>query len=241
LGEQGVALLDFAEAAAHEFMRRVDRTEGMPAVFSGFAMLQSGNLFANSMLEASHGAIRQASVLASASMSEFGETLVAIVEQQVEQAEQQTEDRFYQLVHRQVVERLPLLEPMFRRSFRVTDTARPTRIDFAGKRLIANLHRLRPGRSLTQQIKYGKQKLLDLSSLRLWLQEQSITEEASQEFELIAHRPMEDSVDHSDADIRQVFEAVEELTYAADHHELRLRLVSSVPDAARRIVESESA
>jgi hypothetical protein len=213
------------------------RTPAVP--FSGFSVLQGGSVFASSLLEASHAAIRQVSVFGSSSMSDFSETLLAAVEEQVELAEQQTEDRFFHLVHRQVVERLPSLEPMFRRSFKLTATARATRIDFAGRKLMANLHRLKPGRSLTQQLKYGKQKLLDLSSLRLWLQEQAITEPPTHNFELIAHRPMEQSVDYSDAELRQVGEAAEELTYAADHHELRLQLVSNAQEAAHRIFDLE--
>jgi hypothetical protein len=240
VADNALALLDFAEATLTEYMRipNKDMTPSVP--FSGFVDLQRGSVFAGSLLEASHAAVRQASLLGSGSMIEFSESLLAAVEEQVEIAEQQTEDRFYQLVHRQVIERLPKLEAMFRRSFRLTDTARPTRIDFAGRTLVANLHRLKPGRSLTQQLKYGKQKLLDLSSLRLWLQEQAITEPPSQEFELIAHRPVDDAADYSSTDIKQVSEAVDELTYAADHHKLRLRLVSDVQEAANRILEVES-
>ena len=233
-------VLHFAESLLSENLATQTLSE-IKLGLSGFHVGRLGGVYAESIAEATQIAIREASLFGSAAMSEFSDELVATVEEQIESTLKQQEDRFYQLVHQLVTSKSPLLDQRFRKTFRLADNARGTRLDFAGSHLFANLHRLKPGRTLTQQIKIGKQKLLDLSSIRLWIADQNkeFGDRNVQTFEMLTHRPSVPDIDHSESEIRQVSEAVEELTYAADHHELRLHCYDKFELAASRILELE--
>jgi hypothetical protein len=235
------ALLEFAQSLLTEQLSISGDLEANFG-FSGFSLGRKGFLNANNQLEAVRVAICEASLFGTTALTEFADRVLQATEEQTEHINAVSEDRFFQMVQKLVTEQSPQLHKQFHKSFKLTENARDTKIDFAGSRLFANLHRLKPGRTLTQQLKYGKQKLLDLSSLRLWLDDQKlrITGETHTEFELLTHRPKEESIDYSLAEIKQVNEAVEELTYAADHHDLRLRLYDSPDAAAKRILEAEA-
>lgn len=235
------ALLEFSESLILEQLK-APANFGQGLAVGGFTIGRTGIVHAQSIAEAGRIAIREASLFGSAAMGTFSDEVIEVLQEQVDSIDQLSEDRFFHLVHKLVVEQSPTLDGKFRRSFKLTDNARGTRLDFAGEKLVANLHRLKPGRTLTQQVKFGKQKLLDLSSVRLWLEEQKslVENEFHREFELLTHRPDTESIDFTAAEIRQVNEAVEELTYAADHHELRIRLYANVKGAADRILEVEA-
>lgn len=207
----------------------------------GFSIGRKGFVFANSQTEALRIATREGSLFGSTALAEFTDSVFQVASFEETQVGPLLGDRFFQMVQQLVVQKSPQLSGKFQQSFKLTENARGTKIDFAGDKLFANLHRLKPGKSLTQQIKYGKQKLLDLSSLRLWLSDQKIAAAGAhhQDFELLTHRPVTESIDYSLPQIRQVNEAVEELTYIADHHELRLRLFTNEETAAGRIIEAE--
>lgn len=234
-------ILHFAESLLAEDLDNQILAE-LKLGFSGFHVGRMGSIYAESIAEATQIAVRESSLFGSASMLNFSSELVAIAEEQIESSVKQQEDRFYQLVHQLVTSNSPFLEQRFRKSFRLADNARGTRLDYAGNNLFANLHRLKPGRTLSQQIKIGKQKLLDLSSIRLWIADQNreIGDRNVQNFEMLTHRPTVPDIDHSENEIRQVNEAVEELTYAADHHELRLHCYDNFQLAANRILELEN-
>lgn len=235
------ALLEFAQSLLTEQLN-ISNSIGADFGFSGFSLGRKGFLNANNQLEAARVAICEASLFGTTALTELADRVLRVPEEQAENISIISEDRFFQMVHKLVTKQAPQLHNKFQQSFKLTENARNTRIDFAGTKLFANLHRLKPGRTLTQQLKYGKQKLLDLSILRLWLDDQKkqITGDAHTEFELLTHRPKEESVDFSMAEIQQVNEAVEELTYAADHHDLRLRLYNSPDATAMRILEVEA-
>jgi hypothetical protein len=244
LGENSssiISLLDFAESFLAEQLKDAVQFEDIRGL-SGFSVGRRGYLYARSISEATTVAVREASLFGSAALANFSENLLLKIDEQSENINSQSEDKFFQLVYKNVLAQRPNFESKFRKTFKFTDSARGTKIDFAGNNLVANLHRLKPGRTLSQQVKFGKQKLLDLSNLRLWLAENNalIEHELHHNFELLTHRPHSDSVDYSSSEIKQVNEAVEELVYSADHHELLVREFINADDAAMRIIAAEN-
>jgi hypothetical protein len=243
LGEnysQATDFLDFAEQLIATQLKDSPKFAASVEI-SGFSICRTGSVFSSSLADAVRIAIREASLLGSATLANFVDQLIVPPDTAWLEKNSSSEDRFFQMVQRNVIAEAPHLGNRFRQSYKLAANARGTRLDFAGRRLFANLHRLKPGRTLGQQVNIGKQKLLDLSSVRLWLKEQNdfASNELVFDFELLTHRPESEGIDYTEADIRLTHEAVEELTYAADHHELRIRQYGEIDGAVQRILEAE--
>jgi len=144
-------------------------------------------------------------------------------------------DRWIDLVRKELLKKAPYLDNNFSRSFNVNSKARSTVIDYVGKHYAVNLCKLDPGQNFTNHIRITKSKLWDMEALRD--SGKGMFKDQLENFEVIVWRPDEDSPAYSQRQITSLNQALSELMYEGDKHNLPVIPVNNQRDAACRILQ----
>lgn len=128
-------------------------------------------------------------------------------------------------VRRFVSKKHQSLEKSFNYRFQCTNNARPTRIDFAGEVLVANLGLLAPTK-IAESVKAAKAGVCDLETYR-----ERFPERDQAAYELILG---------AEPSVPEVDEAVEEIAYIAEHQQIATKTMRTANRIGEYIVQSES-
>jgi len=210
---------------------------------SGFFLGSQGYVFADTIYQATQTSVRESSLFGNAVLAKFSETIVHTeTPVLINEPPTHVTSVFLQNVIKEVIIKNPNLKSYFSVRRQFAESARPTTIDFLGKRLIANLQRLKPGRTLNQDVKLGKQRLWDLSTSRHWFEEKKKTlpDESDRDFELITLTQNYDDNKYTKNDLREAKYALSALEIAAKYHQLKIYQVNTETIAAERILTMEN-
>jgi hypothetical protein len=144
-------------------------------------------------------------------------------------------------VQKTISQERPELVEFFGRKLKVGHHGRPTRFDFAGRHLVAQMGRIFPGRGLAHNVRSAKVKLWDIESLRTLSDAPRLFESRQPRYELILLRPHHDDPLYTDRETRALNESLAELEEAGDKHELRVRPVFTTRAAVNEILNAEAA
>lgn len=148
------------------------------------------------------------------------------------------EEDWVKRVRRIVEQRTPHLDGHFARRVTLFSETAPTRFDYLGARLVAQLGRLIPGAQLGRHLSLAKAKLWDLESLR----DAGCDELMSADrFELLLYRPGDNDPSYADKQLENMRRALKTLEEAGDKQRLRVRPVETAEQAASLIIEAEAA
>jgi hypothetical protein len=145
--------------------------------------------------------------------------------------------RLTQLVREEMTRLRPALVARFGSKHRVAETAREFTLGFAGEHIVANFAHLWP-HQLASAVKAAKSGLIDLLEARS-LVERDLFEMPVTRFELIVHRPTDESIQVTPRGLQRVREALSELTDVATHQNLQCRAVEEPSEIARYIADIE--
>ena len=153
---------------------------------------------------------------------------------------EQTSRRLEFLIRESAVGQHPGLESSFGKLFRIADNARPTRIGFIGKKIVANFSILVPGR-IGSLVDVAKAKLWDLQTLKSDGKVDLFPRGDAVDFELLLHRVSPGDPLYSDRQLANVESAVLELEAEADKAKIRCRPMYSPLEIANFLVRKEAA
>jgi hypothetical protein len=147
-------------------------------------------------------------------------------------------------VRRLVIERRPQLRENFGKTFARSQSSRPLRYGFVGKFIAANFATLHANASpaVSGKVDRAKARLWDLHQLDAGVLADSLGLKAeSMSYELLVHRPRDES-SRLPAPLRSALKAAEEeLEAEADKFDIRFRPLGSPAEIANYLVQREAA
>lgn len=147
-------------------------------------------------------------------------------------------EKWLKQVRHAVNARNPLLDGAFSQRITLVEQGIPTRLDFLGHRLAAQIGCLIPGSALSRQMCIAKAKLWDLEALRD--SGRGPIPQGSQRYELLIYRPADNGASYSDRSMALLRAALTDLEAASDRRSLRVRPVFSTDEAAEAIIAAEA-
>lgn len=152
------------------------------------------------------------------------------------------DDRWNQQIEHGVLQQRPSWRQRFRRKLPVRAGARPTPLDYAGERYVANFSRIVPKKDLGKFVNIAKTKLTNLEIARSHAQQPDLFGAmAPLHFELLLLRPHDEDANYSDKNIIDLHEALLELEDFADTHSMRVEPLYAAPQAVDRLISKEAA
>lgn len=148
-------------------------------------------------------------------------------------------------VRRIVLGLRPQFKDRFGHYFQASQSSRPLRFGYVGRKLVANFAALTGASSgaTSTQVDKAKARLWDLKQLQSGVLSDSLPlQPRSMSYELLVHRPRHPYLPGTKNGVPSfVAEAEEELEAEADKFEIRFRALGSVEDIARSILEHDPA
>lgn len=151
-----------------------------------------------------------------------------------------TVSRLEKAVAEEVTRQRPALHASFSQRFHVSPNAWATRVGFVGRHLVANFGMLVPT-NLQSLVDSAKARLLDLERLRGEKKDALFSTRSDARFELFMKRATLKDVEYSEAQIKTVDDAAEELNFLARRAEIFCEAHEAPDPIVRAILEAEPA
>ncbi|CNF27340.1 Uncharacterised protein [Yersinia rohdei] len=133
----------------------------------------------------------------------------------------------------QIISINPSFDPFFNREFKVTGEARAAKIFYLSHKVAVNTDRLIPN-NLATHLDRNKARILDLLSVK----DYDLLDRSTYEF--IVYRPQEDEPTYSKSQFAKLNEALFSIQEIGDKHSIRVVPVTTVHQAASRIIKAEN-
>lgn len=161
---------------------------------------------------------------------------------EADQESSEEDDRWSQQIEHGVLLQRPAWRHRFRRRLPVRAGARPTPLDYAGERYVANFSRIVPKKDLARFVNVAKTKLINLEIARSHAEQPELFGATTpQHFELLLLRPHDEDPNYSEKNIADLHEALLELEDFADTHSMRVEPLYAAPQAVDRLISKEAA
>ncbi|MCW0353985.1 hypothetical protein IAQ00_09865 [Pantoea ananatis] len=131
-----------------------------------------------------------------------------------------------------IIDEQPSFEQYFHREFKVDGQARAAKIFYLSKNIAINTDRLIPT-NLSNHLDRNKARILDLLSVK----DHDLFERNA--FEFLVYRPQEDDPTYSKPQFVKLNEALHALEEVGDKHSIRVVPVTTVQQAAIRLIKAE--